>query len=467
MKRRDFVHLVGGAASMWPLAAHAQQRPMPLVAFLNGGSPDGYGPMVAAFRQGLKEAGFVEGQNVAVEYRWAGGQYDRVPAMALELLGRQVAVIVANTPGALAIKAAITTIPIVFTTGDDPVRIGLVASLARPGDNVTGVTNLSVEVGQKKVEWAHELVSTAPLIAVLINPIRPTSEAETRDLQAAARILGVQLHVLHASTERDFDTVFATLAQLRPGALVIGNDGFFNGRSEQLAALALRHAVPAISQDRAFAVAGGLMSYGASITDLYRQAGIYTGRVLKGEKPADLPVMRPTKFEFVINLQRHFEHEQFQGLSLRFGNLRPKVWQCFCESLVSPFGPREGRERLRHGNGRHLRLVRPLGVGPNLGHVLVAADAGDVVLGAARFRHDPDERLPQPVRRTVRQACGPACGPEPVAEPRARERQARVADEEGFHARGRRGDQLGERRRQRDAHLGPGLRLRQMQHAVA
>jgi putative tryptophan/tyrosine transport system substrate-binding protein len=250
-----------------------------------------------------QQRGFVEGQNVAVEFRWAEGQYDRVPAMALELVGRQVAVIVANTPGVLALKAAITTIPIVFITASDPVQVGLVASLARPGGNVTGVTQLAVEVAPKRLELLHQLVPTATLIALLVNPTNPTSaETQSRDMQAAARILGVQLHVLHASTDRDFDTVLATLAQLRAGALVIGADAFFLARNEQLAALAFRHAVPVIFFDRAFAAAGGLMSYGGSTPDAYRLAGVYTGRILRGEKPSDLPVQQSTKVELVINL---------------------------------------------------------------------------------------------------------------------------------------------------------------------
>jgi putative ABC transport system substrate-binding protein len=302
MKRRQFIAGLGSAAA-WPLAAHAQQLMIPLVAFLNSGSPDGYVPMVAAFRQGLKETGYVEGQNVAVEYRWAGGQYDRVPTMALELFGRQVAVIVANTPGVLAIKAAITTIPIVFTTPSDPVQIGLVTSLSRPGGNVTGVTQMHVEIAPKRLELAHRLVPTATIIGVLVNPTNPLTETLLRDLQGAARILGVQLHVLHASTEPDLDTVFATLVRQRVAALVISTDSFFVSRAEQLAALALRHAVPAIFQDRAFVAAGGLISYGGSTLDAYRLAGVYTGRILKGEKPADLPVVQPTKFEFAINLK--------------------------------------------------------------------------------------------------------------------------------------------------------------------
>jgi putative ABC transport system substrate-binding protein len=302
--RRDFITLLGGAAAAWwPRAVRAQQPVVPLVAFLNSGSPDGYAPMVTAFRQGLGETGYVEGQNVAIEYRWAGGQYDRVPAIALELVaGRQVAVIVASTPAALAIKALIRTIPIVFTTGLGPVEVGLVPSLARPEGNVTGVTNSQMELMPKRLQLAHELVPAATAIAVLVNPTNPNTETQLRDLQAAARILGVQLHVLNASTDRDFELAFPTLAQSRAGALVIGTDPLFAG-SEQLAALTLRYAVPTVYQDRAFAAAGGLMSYGASLTDLYRLAGIYTGRILKGEKPADLPVQQSTKVELILNLK--------------------------------------------------------------------------------------------------------------------------------------------------------------------
>jgi len=264
MRRREFI---AGLASVvaWPLAASGQQPTVPVIGFLNSGSPGGYAPMVAAFRQGLKETGYVEGQNVAIVFRWADGQYDRAPAMAAELVRRQVAVIVANTPGAMAVKAATMTIPIVFTTAADPVKIGLVASLSRPGGNITGVTQLHVEVASKRLELAHELVPAATVIAVLVNPTTPDTETLVRDLQAAARTLGLQLHVLHASTERDFDTVFATLVQLRAGALVIGTDAFFLGRSEQLAALALRHAVPAIFQDHEFTAAGGLTQYSGHI----------------------------------------------------------------------------------------------------------------------------------------------------------------------------------------------------------
>jgi putative ABC transport system substrate-binding protein len=303
IERRAFISLLGGAVAAWPVAARAQQPVSPLVGFLNGASPDGYAPMVTAFRQGLKESGYVEGQNVAIEYRWAGGQYDRVPAMALELVGHQVAAIVANTPGVLAIKAAITTIPIVFTTSSDPVQIGLIASLARPGGNVTGVTQLAVEVMPKRLELAHELVPASATIAILANPANSSTETQLRDLQTAAQTLGRQVHVLHASSERDFDTIFANLSQLRAAVLVISTDAFLLSRSERLAALTVRHAVPAIFQDRAFAAAGGLMSYGASSPDAYRLAGVYTGRILKGEKPADLPVVQSTKIELIVNLK--------------------------------------------------------------------------------------------------------------------------------------------------------------------
>jgi putative ABC transport system substrate-binding protein len=303
MRRRTFITLLGGAAVAWPLAARAQQPEVPVVGFLNGGSPDGYAPMVAAFHQGLKDTGYVEAQSVRIEHRWADGQYDRLPAMAADLVHRQVAVIVTNSPGMLAAKAATTTIPTVFTTSGDPVELGFVASLARPGRNITGVTQLNVEVAPKRLELMHELVPTATIMAVLLNPTYPSAETQSRAMQAAARTLGLQLHVLRASNERDIDDAFATLAQLRAGAFVISSDPFFNSRAEQFAALALRHAVPTIFQYREFAAAGGLMSYGGSVIDSYRQAGVYTGRVLKGEKPADLPVQQSTKVELIINLK--------------------------------------------------------------------------------------------------------------------------------------------------------------------
>jgi putative ABC transport system substrate-binding protein len=259
--------------------------------------------MVAAFRQGLKDAGYVDGQNVAIEYRWANGQYDRVPAMAAELARSRPAVIVANAPGVLAVKAAITTIPIVFTTADDPVQIGLVARLSRPGGNVTGVTQLNVEVMPKRLELAHELVPAATTIALLVNPTNPNAATQLRDLQAAARALGLQLHVLHASNELDFDPVFATIAQLRAKVLVIGTDGFFISQNERLAALTLHHGVPAIFQGRAFVAAGGLISYAGNTEDSYRLAGVYAGRILKGEKPGELPVQQSTKVELFLNLK--------------------------------------------------------------------------------------------------------------------------------------------------------------------
>ena len=305
MQRRQFLTLVGGAVTGWPLAARAQQAAVPVIGFLNSASRDGYAPMVAGFRQGLKETGYIEGQNVAIEYRWAEGKYDRLPAMASELVRRQVTVIVANSPGNLAAKAATTTIPIVFTTANDPVQMGLVASLSRPGGNVTGTTQLGVEITPKLLELAHELVPTATVFAVLVNPTNPYAETLLREFQVAARTLGVQLHFLHASTDRDFDTVSASLAQLRVGVLVIGSiDPFLSSRSERLAALTLYHAVPAVGgSDRPFVAAGGLMSYGGSSADMYRIAGLYAGRILKGEKPSDLPVQQATKVELIINLK--------------------------------------------------------------------------------------------------------------------------------------------------------------------
>jgi putative tryptophan/tyrosine transport system substrate-binding protein len=303
MRRREFITLLGSVGA-WPLAARAQQKPMPVIGFLDRASPDPSGERVRAFRQGLSEAGFVEGRNVAIEYRWAEGQYDRLPALAADLVRRQVVVIAAGTnPAAPAAKAATATIPIVFTTGLDPVQAGLVASLNRPGGNLTGVTALAVEVGPKGLELLHELVPTATVIALLVNPTNPSAEALSRDLQPAARALGLQLHILHASTERDFDTVFATLLQLRAGGLMIGTDGFFITQIEQLATRTVRHAVPAIFQYREFTAAGGLMSYGVSNRDLYRLVGVYTGRILRGEKPADLPVQQVTKVELAINLK--------------------------------------------------------------------------------------------------------------------------------------------------------------------
>jgi putative ABC transport system substrate-binding protein len=277
---------------------------MPVIGFLAGGSPDTDAIRVRAFRQGLSETGHVEGKNVAIEYRWAEGQYDRCPALAADLVRRQVSVIVAiDTSPALAAKAATKLIPIVFRVGSDPVAAGLVASLNRPGGNLTGVTNLALEVGSKRLELLHEAVPTATVMALLANPTSPFAETLSRDAQAAARSLGLQLHFLHASTEHDIDRVFATLVQLRAQGLVIGTDAFFNTRSGQLAALALQHAMPTVYQFREFAAAGGLMSYGPSFSDGYREVGIYTGRILKGEQPANLPVQQSTKIELIINLK--------------------------------------------------------------------------------------------------------------------------------------------------------------------
>jgi len=305
MKRREFITLLGSATA-WPLTARAQQPALPVIGFLNGASADLYAQFVRAFHRGLGETGYVEGRNVAIEYRWADGQYDRLPGLAADLIRRQVAVLAAtSTPAALAARAANTTIPIVFTTGSDPVRLGLVASLNRPGGNITGATQLNMEVAPKRLELLHELLPTATDIAVLVNPANPlVAQTETRALEAAAGTLGLKLHVLNASTERELDTVFASMAKARVSGLVIGTgDAFFNSRSRQLGALASRHALPAIYQGREFAAAGGLVSYGGSVADSYRLAGAYTGRILKGEKPADLPVQQSTKVEMIVNLK--------------------------------------------------------------------------------------------------------------------------------------------------------------------
>jgi putative ABC transport system substrate-binding protein len=304
MRRRAFIIGLGGAAVGWPLSARAQRPTMPVIGFLGSRAAGDDPQLLTAFREGLKEAGYVVGQNVAIEYRFAANQYDRLPALAADLVQRQVALIAANGPAAQAAKAATATIPIVFTAGFDPVKVGLVASLNRPGGNITGVSILDVELGPKRLESLREMVPTATVIAVLVNPTDPArAETTLRDLQPAAHTLGLQLHAVYAGTDRDLDSAFVTLAQLRAGGLVIGGEPFFNSRSARLAALTMRHAVPAIFQFREFAAAGGLASYGASLTDSYRQAGIYAGRILKGEKAADLPIQLATKVELIINLK--------------------------------------------------------------------------------------------------------------------------------------------------------------------
>jgi len=303
MRRRDFITLVGGATVALPLVAQAQQPAMPVIGFLNSASPEAHAPKITAFRQGLKEAGYVEGRNVAIEYRWAEGHYDRLPALAADLVRRQVAEIVAlGTPAALAAKAASSTIPIVINVGIDPAQIGLVASFNRPGGNVTGLAVLTVELAAKQLEVLHELLRTSAAVALLVNPNTAVTEPVIKGVRDAARSLGLQLHILNASTEGEIDAAFGKLIELRAGALVVGGDPFFNSRRDQIVALAARHALPAIYEWREFVVAGGLMSYGTDLADAYRQ-GIYAGKILKGAKPADLPVERVVRLELVINLK--------------------------------------------------------------------------------------------------------------------------------------------------------------------
>src|SRR5215470_12484420 len=304
MRRRQFISFVGVAVAALPFASRAQQPPMPVIGFLGSASPDENASRIVAFRKGLAEVGYVEGRNVVIEYRWANGKYDRLPEMASELVRRDVPVIVANTThAALAAKAATKTIPIVFEIGADPVAFGLVANLSRPDGNLTGVATLNVELAAKRLELLHEVIPTVKIVGLLLNPTGPLAETLSKDVQAASDKLGLQLHVLRASAESDFDTAFATLRKLHAGALVIGTDPLFNGRSEQLAMLAIRNEMPTIYQYRPFAAAGGLMSYGGSFAEPFRLVGVYAGRILKGEKPAELPVVQSAKVELIINLK--------------------------------------------------------------------------------------------------------------------------------------------------------------------
>jgi putative ABC transport system substrate-binding protein len=305
MRRREFITLLGATAT-WPLAARAQQSALPVIGLLSSESPALFANLLDAFRQGLREVDYIDDQNVAIEYRWAEGQNNRLPALATDLVHRRVRVIAVpvTTPGALAAKAATTTIPIVISTAGDPVALGLVGSLNRPGGNITGITTLGQELAAKRLELMHELLPSATIMALLVNPANLALTASTtKEAETAAHTLGLQLHILQASTEREFDTVFATLSQVRASALVIAVDSFFTARREQLAALASRHRVPAIYQSRDFAEAGGLMSYSANLTEALRLVGLYTGRILKGEKPADMPVQQAAKVDLIINLK--------------------------------------------------------------------------------------------------------------------------------------------------------------------
>jgi putative tryptophan/tyrosine transport system substrate-binding protein len=304
MRRREFITLLGGAAAAWPLDARTQQPTLPVIGFLNSGSPEALTSPVAAFREGLSESGYIEGQNVTIEYRWAEGVYDRLLALATDLVRRHVAVIFAGAPpAARAAKAATTAIPIVFTSGGDPVELGLVSSLNRPGANVTGVSFLLNELGAKRLELLHEFVPTATSIGFLVNPTRSSSESERKYTEQGAQRFGMQLSVLNATTEREIDRAFTNFGQEKVHALMVGTDSFFLTKRDQIVALAARLAVPTIYNLREYVRAGGLMSYAPSLADTYRQAGVYTGKILKGAKPADLPVTQPTKFELTINLK--------------------------------------------------------------------------------------------------------------------------------------------------------------------
>ena len=305
MRRREFIKVIAGSAAAWPFAARAQQPAMPVVGFLNAASAEGYTKFVGEFRRGLNSMGFVEGRNVVVEYRWAEGHYDRLPDLAADLIRRQVAVIAAtSTPAALAAKKATATIPVVFTTGGDPVEMGLVTNIARPGGNVTGATQITMELGQKRVELLHQLIPKATVLAIAVNPSNPAvAEVQIRDAQDGMRALGLKLEIVQARNEEEFDKAIAGLPQRAGGLVIAGGDSFFLSESARLAAIAIRHNVPAIFHGREFAAAGGLLSYGASVAASYLLAGVYTGRILRGERPGDLPVQRSSKLEIYINLK--------------------------------------------------------------------------------------------------------------------------------------------------------------------
>jgi putative tryptophan/tyrosine transport system substrate-binding protein len=304
MRRRELLSLLAGAAAAWPLATRAQQPALPVIGLLAGGSPESFAPNFASFRQGLQEAGVIEGRNAAIEPRWARGQFDRLPGLAADLVGRRVAVIVTQTlPAVLAAKAATTTIPIVFVIGEDPVEVGLVRTLNRPGGNVTGLSNFMNLLGAKRLELLAETVPNANALALLVNPNNPNAEPDTKTLQAAAQALGRRIEVLKAANESDLEAAFAAIAERRLGGLFVNIDSFLAARAEQVVALAARHRVPASYPLRQFVAAGGLMSYDANFADAFRRAGIYAGRILKGDKPADLPVLQPTRFQLAINLK--------------------------------------------------------------------------------------------------------------------------------------------------------------------
>jgi putative ABC transport system substrate-binding protein len=304
MRRREFIRLISGAAAAWPLAARAQQATMPVIGWLNSGSPGAFGHVISAFRQGLGEAGYVEHRNVGIDYRWAEGQVDQLPTLARDLVRAQVATICAGSPpAAVAAKAATTTIPVVFTSGEDPIKLGLVASYNRPGGNVTGVALLIDVLSAKRLGLLREIVPSATLVAVLLNPAWPTFDTQLNDVQEAARAIGQQIHVLRANTEREIDAAFDTAKEVRAGAMMVGPSTFFTVRRDQIVGLAARNALPTIYGQREFIGAGGLMSYATSLADAYRQAGIYTGKILGGARPAELPVVQSAKFELLINLK--------------------------------------------------------------------------------------------------------------------------------------------------------------------